>query len=261
MMRKSLLGVFAFFISFTPFAQAKLIHFGSSLETVRVSYGGPTIFRFPSEVRTISQASLFDIKPANAEDPDYSVLSVTPRFTKGSSQVVFILSNGGTVRVKIIIAEMGSANAHAIYDFQDQENLLAEGMKQPNGPSISATDLMKAMIRDDFVSGYKYRKLSSTKSRMGQIVVSLIRIYEGDQFNGYVFTAKNIHKKKSYKIDVRRLFVGRPNLAVLSQVDNPVLKPGKSEGSETVIRIVTKATALYSDVVLPVSVHSDKGAQ
>ena len=236
-------------------SQAKLIHYSKSTETVRVAYGGPTIFRFPSEVRTISQSSIFDIKPANTDDPDYSVLSVTPRFANGSGLVTFILSDESVVRTNVVVSE--NAKDQTIYDFQDNATLLAQGISGKGGPPVSAMDLLRAMIRDDLVSGYKYKKISNNSAHVGQALIELVRIYEGDQFNGYVFKIKNEDKKNDYLIDIRKLSVGRPNLAVLSQVDQSVLGPKKSdpglEPIETTLRVVTKSTALLTDIVLPLS--------
>ena len=68
-------------------AEARTIYFGSETEVVPLVYGGPTILRFPGEIRTISQAQRFQIKPANADSPNYALLAVTPLFTTGSSEV------------------------------------------------------------------------------------------------------------------------------------------------------------------------------
>lgn len=251
---KFLLGILL--SSFALNAQAKLIHYGKSAETVRIAPGGPTIFRFPSDVRTISQAKLFDIKPSNTDEPDYSVLSVTPRFKDGAGLVTFILADDSVVRTNIVIDE--HAKNQTLYDFQDKAALLAQGISGKSGPPVSAMDLMRAMLRDDLVSGYKYKKVSNTVTRIGQARVELVRIYEGDQFNGYVFKLRNDDKKKDYHIDIRRLSVGRPNLAVLSQVDQMVLPPAKTKPHETTLRVVTKSTAYLTDIVLPLSVHQSK---
>ena len=81
---------------------AKKIYYGSGIETIKLVYGQSTIFRFHKQVRTISQVHRFNIQPADKNDPDYSVLSVIPRFTKGSSKTVFILSDGTPVNVKLV---------------------------------------------------------------------------------------------------------------------------------------------------------------
>ena len=79
-------------------AEARTIYFGTDTEIVPLIYGGPTILRFPMEVRTISQAQKFEITPTSADSPNYAVLSANPRFTSGSSDVAFILSALSRVR-------------------------------------------------------------------------------------------------------------------------------------------------------------------
>ena len=80
----------------THAASARDLLYGRARETVPVAFGSETIFRFPLEVKTITEASRFDIHPANSEEPDYSVLIVKPRFSEGSSDVTFLLSDGTT---------------------------------------------------------------------------------------------------------------------------------------------------------------------
>ncbi|MCK5074695.1 MAG: hypothetical protein KAQ98_14790, partial [Bacteriovoracaceae bacterium] len=63
---------------------ARTVFYGSETETVTVAYGGPTIFRFNEEVKTISQVSRFSITSADSQNPNYTTLSVNPRFTRGS---------------------------------------------------------------------------------------------------------------------------------------------------------------------------------
>ena len=62
-------------------ALARTLYFGSETETVTLVAGNATLFRFTGEVRTISQASRFEITPANADQPNYSLLSIRPRFS------------------------------------------------------------------------------------------------------------------------------------------------------------------------------------
>src|SRR4051812_40465465 len=84
-------------------ALAKAIYFGSETEAVTLVYGNSTLFRFSGEVRTISQASRFEIAPANSDQPNYSLLSVKPRFSEGKSDVVFILADGTTIKTRLMV--------------------------------------------------------------------------------------------------------------------------------------------------------------
>src|SRR3989338_10948526 len=98
-MKKFILMLLALLIS--QILQANILYYGSERETIRLTQGVSTIVRFDEEVKTISQATDFVIAPANPEDPDYRVLSVSPRTDKGTSEVTFILANYVVVNVKL----------------------------------------------------------------------------------------------------------------------------------------------------------------
>ncbi len=55
-------------------ASARMIYFGGETEVITLVYGGATLFRFPGEVRTISQASRYEIAPDNGDQPNYALL-------------------------------------------------------------------------------------------------------------------------------------------------------------------------------------------
>lgn len=232
---------------------ARTIYYGSEVETVTVAYGGPTIFRFNEEVKTISQAAKFKIAPADSKDPSYMVLSVTPRFTRGKSKVSFILANGAVVNMNIVIVSKAlPEKTDSFYDFEPKERLIDNSNNQ-KGKNISELELMKAMIRWDSVVGYKARSLVRTvKTGVSGLSAKLVRIYTGPKYNGYVFKIRNNNRKK-YAIDVKSLTLGTPNVALLSQVDKKILKGSKSKENVTFLRIVAKPTSVYYNIALPVA--------
>ena len=229
-------------------AEAKVIVYGGGTEQIRIKYGGPTIFRFQKAVQTISGASKLKIKPANASDPTYTDLEVTPHFTSGINDVIFFLVDKSVVRTKVIVSPNDSA-ADGLYDFKPRE--MVEAVDSENAPAISEVELLKAMVRDDEVSGYKISRVSQDfPSKLSSVRAELIRIYRGSPFNGYVFKLTNTSWKKNIEIDVRQITVGEPNLAILSQSDEPTLYPKGKGASETLVRVVAKNTASSSDVIL-----------
>lgn len=229
-------------------AQAKTIYYGSAAEQVRVSHGGPTIFRFVKAVQTITNASRFQIKPANAADPSYQVLSVTPRFTNGLNEVSFFLADGQVVKTKIVVSPNDPA-ADSYYDFKPKDG--GDSSEAENAPKINEIELMKAMVRDDEVSGYKINRMSSAgRSKIAEASVELIRIYRGSPFNGYVYRVTNTSWRKNVEIDVRHIVVGEPNLAILSQSDESLLHPKGKGVYQTLVRVVAKNTASSNDVIL-----------
>lgn len=241
-------------------SEARTIYFGTQTETIPLIYGGPTILRFPSEVRTISQAQKFQIEPANAEQPNYALLSVQPRFMTGSSDVAFILNDGTIIKTRLtVISKAIPEKTDSIYDFKSKENLLQKEDSNQPGASLPEFELMKAVIRDDAVAGYEVKSLTRTLTPgFKGVTIKLVRIYTGNQFNGYVFEITNITKDQKLFINVQNLILGDPNLALLSMVDQTVIEPGSSK-NKTYLRIIAKSTSIYNELKLPIQVVSKEG--
>lgn len=243
-------------------AEAKVVYYGSGAEQVRIKHGGPTIFRFPKAVQTITGASRLQIKPANEADPTYTVLAVTPRFTNGINEVAFFLNNGEVVRTKIVVSP-NDPTADGLYDFKAHDALDQGGMDQgaENSPVITEVELLKAMVRDDQVAGYKVMRVSdAVPSKEGSVEAELIRIYRGSPFNGYVYRLTNKSGRKKVDIDVRHITVGEPNLGVLSQSDEAILFPKGKGAYQTLLRIVAKNTSSSRDVILPMETEKESSA-
>ena len=243
-------------------AFAKVIYFGSETETVTLVYGAPTLLRFPGEVRTISQASRFDISPANADSPNYSLLSVRPKLSSGSSEVVFIMADGTTIKTKLIVVSQAiPEKTDRIYEFKSKESMLGQGENNV-GASLPDVELMKAMLRDDEVSGYEVRNLVRTISPgFKGVSTKLVRIYTGNQFNGYIYEITNTTKKQKLFVNVQNLVLGDPNVAILSSVDQSIIEPEGSNHDKTYLRIVAKPTSLFNDLILPIQVAEKKEGQ
>ena len=247
-----------FFLLLVRHAFAKTVYYGSTTEQIRVQHGGPTIFRFTKAVQTITGASRFEIKPANSADKSYMALSVTPRFTNGISEVTFFLADSSVVRTKIVVSPNDPA-ADSYYDFKVKDGF--ENSESENAPAITEIELLKAMVRDDEVSGYKVSRTSSeVHSKLASANVELVRIYKGSSFNGYVFRVTDTSWSKNIEIDVRHIVVGDQNLAILSQSDETVLYPKGKGVNQTLVRIVAKNTASSGDVILAMEPQEPEGA-
>lgn len=248
--------VLALCVLFPAPLQAKVIYFGSETETVTLVYGNQTLFRFGGEVRTVSQASRFDISPANSDQPSYSLLSIKPRFSTGSSEVVFILADGTTIKTKLVtVSNAIPEKTDSIYDFKSKDSLVNEADGGKSGSSLSELALMKAMIRGDQVTGYEVKNISrSISPGFKGIETRLIRLYTGNQYNGYIFELTNVTKAQRLLVTIQNLMLGDPNVAILSMIDQPVLESKGSEQSKTYLRIVSKPSSLYNQLILPVQV-------
>jgi hypothetical protein len=242
-----LLIVFVCLFFLTKNAHAKSILYGSATEQIRIKYGGPTIFRFPKAVQTITGASRLEIKPANAADPSYTVLAVTPKFTNGANEVSFFLVDSTVIRARILVSPNDPA-ADSLYDFKAEGS--ASDASTENAPPITEVELLKAMVRDDEVSGYTVSHTSEYRSSKDGVEIELVRIYKGSPFNGYVFRLANTNSRKNVAVDVRHVTVGEPNQAVLSQSDEAILYPKGKGTYQTFLRVVSKNTTSSRDVVI-----------
>src|ERR1035437_6131324 len=113
-------------ISGVPCAHARDVYYGKAKETVQIPFGVETLFRFPIEVKTITEANRFEIRPANQEEPDYSVLVVKPRMSEGSADVTFLFSDGSVARTQLIISNKPNLKRDSIYDFKPRDDLRSE---------------------------------------------------------------------------------------------------------------------------------------
>ena len=242
-----------------PFAsevvQARTIYFGTETEVVPLVYPGPSIFRFPGEVRTISQAQPFQIVPADKESPNYALLSVTPRFMRGSTDVSFILGDGTIIKTRLIVVSKAiPEKTDSIYDFKSKDSLVQNGGEETKaGTSPPEIELMKAIIRGDEVSGYEVKNLVRTLSPgIKGVDIKLLRIYTGSQFNGYIFSVVNTTQNQKLFINVKNMMLGDPNTALLGSVDQDIVEPEATGRGKTYLRIVAKPTSIYSELKLPV---------
>lgn len=236
---------------------AKIIYYGTETEALTVPYGKETILRFDEEVKTISQASKFQIQPTDTQEPNYRLLSLTPRFETGSDQVIFILANDAVVTMKIDTVSADSPEkTDSFYDLQAKATKVDPVTPSTEGADVTELELMKAMIRSDDIVGYKANALiQKVNSGVEGVSAQLIKVYTGPKFNGYIFSVENTSKDKSYAIDLKSLTLGRPNMALLSQADASILMPKdkKQKPNNTFLRIVAKPSSVYHAVTLPIA--------
>lgn len=243
-------------------ASARDVLYGKARETISVAFGSETIFRFPLEVKTITEASRFEIHPANTEEPDYSVLVVKPRFSEGAADVTFLLSDGTPIRTQLVVAAKSNLKRDSIYDFKAKEELGDTNPNLKDHPDpmvISELDLMRAMIRGDQVSGFTTESYSKSIS-LGSphLSAELKRIYRGREMNGYLYLLKSDLKEGGFEVSLDALAIGQPNLAILAQVDRDFIGGKTPEEREVYLRIVARPGASSQRIILPVSLKSER---
>jgi len=137
---------------------AKTIVYDLTAVSVRIVYGTPTIFRFQKAVQTITGAGRLEVGPTNKGD--YTSLSIKPRFTNGSHDVTFFLIDKTVVSVKISVSPK-DPGAEAFYDFKPRGSEEAESKQ--GAVSLSEVELLKVMVKDVGVAGYKVINMSQTR--------------------------------------------------------------------------------------------------
>lgn len=228
-------------------SSAKVLDTSHGLNRVYLAPKTPVVFRFDHPVRTISHVSLFDIKPANSQDPDYSVLSVTPREDKGEQKAVFLLSDGTAVKVRLVIKK--SSKSDVIYEFRSKK--YSSSFAAQEVPEISAVDLLKAMIRNEALIGYHSRYIEERTARIGYLQISLLKVHTGPKFKGFTYRVKNL-SKRSVRLSPKLISIGDPNNAIVTQISRKRLRPNGKKKSSTIIRIVTNAEAAKERLYLPI---------
>ena len=236
---------------------ARIVYVGDSIETITMSYGGATIIRFPTAVKTISQASRFVIGPADDQQPNYALLSVMPRFSSGEDKVTFLMGDGSVINTKLVVVPKAiPEKTDSFYDLRRKDSLIEKPeANDQTGEKVSELELMKAMIRGDQVTGYQVKKLVRTiETKVDGVNCELVRVYTGAKFNGYVFKISNHAKDKDFIIDVTKLTLGSPNTAILSQIDEEKVTASENEDAPVFLRIVAKPASVYYNLNLPVAI-------
>lgn len=255
-MENKALNVFVSFVILltAEMAAAKTIYFGGGAETVPIAYGSQTILRFEEPVKTISNAGDFIIKPVNEETPDYALISVEARMLSGRADTVFILAGGEVAKLRFsVVPHQAGLKLDSIYDIKSQRSLVES--RAEAAPYVGRLELMTAMIRGDQVTGYNITSPTIDLSTGSESTkVSLVKVYSGDEFKGYVYEISNTSRKKTFDLDVRKLQFGRPNQAILAYSDLDVLEKAGSGNSKTRLIVVAKPTAFFRDAVLPLRV-------
>ena len=245
-------------------AQARDVLYGPGREVIPVAFGVETLLRFPMEVKTVTEANRFEVRPANSEEPDYSMLVVKPRFTDGSADLSFILSDGSVIRAQLVVTNKPTARKDSIYDFKPREELpdTNPNTTSQHGPVvISELDLMRAMILGDTVFGFE-KIAYSIGIGLGSpdLSAELVTVYRGKEMNGYVYKLRTEQKHKTFEIDLKSLAIGQPNLALVAQIDRGQIGGSQAGDREAFLRIVAKPGASARSVILPVAIQGDSKA-
>lgn len=251
--------IFALGLTVGIVSEARTILYGSDAVGVTLEQGVASYFRFPLEVKLVTRAERFRVEPASQAQPDYALLSITPRFGSGASHVSFFLSDGSVVRVRLSAkphVANKSVEDEGVFDFKPRGQAGATYEGDGSGRPFTELDLLRAMIRGDEAPGFDSKLVNRpVEPGFRGLTTRLVGVYSGEKFKGYIFELTSTVKKSLY-LNIQNLTLGDPNLAIVSSVDSPVLAPKGEAGAATYLRVVAKPSGSSPPrLVLPVQIN------
>jgi len=227
---------------------ARDVYFGAEPVTIRVPYGKESVFRFPGEVRTITGAERYEIRPTDSEQPSYSLLGISPRFSQGTHQVAFILTDGTIINTRLqSVASGGGNTSDLVYDFKPKDALIENNIASK---AVSDIELMRILIRGSEPEGFQVKNVDNlVRPGFKGVETRLIRVYQGDELTGYIFEVTS-NSSKPLSINVQNLMLGDPDQAILSNAEPQVIGPKE----RALLRIVAKPKSRYNKLILPIEV-------
>lgn len=242
-------------------AGARSLQYGDAPITLEIPYGKSTVLRFDSKVSSIQNAEKYEIGPLNDQQPNYAELSVKPRTTSGGDTVNFHLADGAIVKLRLLAVTNthgeGVETVHTLKKVLPEpaaitKDLLPDPSDDEMGDGKVA--LMKALILGTKLRGYQIRPLGTpVKTALDGVEATLEQVYAGRDYTGYVIQIVNKDATRQFEIDIRRLKIGEPNLALMSQVDRRVIEREASGRNIAKLTIVALPSSLSRDVVLPLA--------
>lgn len=242
-------------------AFARTIIYDSKPINVEIRYDKATVFRFEAKVSSVQNAEKFEVAPLNDQSPNYAEMSLKPRTTSAAETVNFHLVDGGIVMLRLVTVSGQKAEAvETFHTVKKKEKAPAPELEEVLGAvegeatSEGKVALMKALILGSKIRGYQIKQIDRPlKTGLLGVEAVLLRVYAGKELNGYVFKLVNKASQSKYEIDIRRLKIGEPNLALMTQVDRKVIEPESSGKNIAYLTIVALPSSLSRDVVLPVA--------
>lgn len=264
-MNKFVLFLATVFLMSSEVVIAKSFPAGEKPTTVEIRFGKTTVLRFETKVSSVQNAEKYEISPLNDQSPNYAELQVRPRSSTLADVVTFHLADGSSVKLKLMpvvgpaaekleafhtIKQKPQDKLPKIAGFDQSATFNSDDAEDDSGK----TELMKALILGSKIRGYQIKPVGKTlKTGLVGVDATLVRVYTGKELNGYVFQIISHATKNKYEIDVRRLKLGEPNLALMSQVDRKVLEPEPTGRNTAYLTMVALPSSLSRDVVLPVT--------
>ena len=233
--------------------------------TISVAAAGVTI-RMPEFVRVVTPSANYEIRPlaqpkppaapgaaaAPAQSPqDVRVFLVRPlRPGAGEQPVTFLMAEDRSLTVRFVASVAGTPE-ESFVDVRWVKRTPASAQRATAaGDQFLGAErtLLTTMLRDEHALGWKVALQPVPLSGYPDLEVTLVRTYETDGLTGAVYLARN-RSSATVELNQTVLALGKPNRAVLTQMDHSELRSCKEDdsldprgtGCVTVIRIVSRS--------------------
>lgn len=238
-----------FSFSKTAYALQTKNYYGTRTVTVTVPYiyssdglvAESITFAFPKPVFATDNHSKFMIVPESTESPDHSRLAITPMVKSGEQKVVFTLTDGQVVKVRIKIVRKKNASTEG-FRFRPGHVPKAKRSKAIKGSDI---DVMMVLLsaKDDEVnlSGFEESRIHRRiDCGYWGLQATMTRVYTSPNTKAYIIKMWNRSRKYEYSINLGKLFFKGQDLnrSVLSHSTSHRLVPKKHGNSTATIKIV-----------------------
>lgn len=184
-----------------------------------------TIIKLPTFVKNVQEPINFVLKEItnNSADGKSSVNSFQLT-AKGNNpqpeRITFILANEKPVNVLVTPTTKGESYVELKFPPQGSRKSEVEGSPYLKNEMA----LMLAMLRDENKANRRVLKEKVTFPEYPQLSFQLVRDFRADGLTGFVFTVEN-KSNETLRVNATVLQFGRPNRAVMLQMDHDRLEP------------------------------------
>ena len=233
--------------------------------TVAVGANGVTV-RLPEFVRVVTPSAGYDIRPLAAPRPaqpgangasapaaatDVRVFVVRALRPQAADQpVTFLMADDRSLTVNFVPAAAGAREDGFVDLRWEKRAAPSSGRVLSAGDQFLSAErsLLVAMLRDDRAVGRKVLQQPVALAGHPDLEVVLVRTFESEGLVGAVYTVRNT-SSETVQLNQTVLALGKPNRAVLTQMDHGELRSCKEDNSPdprgsgcmTALRVVARS--------------------
>ena len=263
--KKFLLYFILSYIPMKSYAQNIYIQEGYPV-FIPIDHNSGATIEFPMPVKMVPvMPKYFNLKPQKAmqqqsaynqqkpQADDVKIFSIAPN-SKKEDTAVFLMSNGKSVQVNFIPSSLTVSDSFYQLKYQKNNN----NLNYASNAKFFLSDeknLMISMIKDDVKYGRKKVKAELNFKEYPEIEFKLVREFESNKLQGYVFKIKN-KTNNVIQINPNILKIGNPNQIIMIQNDHDILDSCEKNtdpnpigtGCFSVMRIVVRNESNSNDI-------------